>query len=61
MTDESRRARRRAASATVLPAAPSTAEAAVRRAAARSRTLWGDAWYRLRRNKLALIALDLAS
>ena len=23
----------------------------------RSRTLWGDAWYRLRRNKLALVAL----
>jgi len=24
----------------------------------RSRTLWGDAWYRLRRNKLALVALS---
>jgi len=24
----------------------------------RSRTLWGDAWYRLRRNKLALVAIS---
>jgi peptide/nickel transport system permease protein len=41
---------------TGMPATPPTAPAE-HDASRPSRTLWADAWYRLRRNKLALIAL----
>ncbi len=39
-----------------MPAAPPT-EPLEQHAAHQTRTLWGDAWYRLKRNKLALVAL----
>jgi peptide/nickel transport system permease protein len=41
---------------TGMPASPPS-EQSEQEAARASRTLWGDAWYRLRRNKLALIAI----
>lgn len=42
--------------ATMLPTLPGDAHAAVEAGAA-SRTLWGDAWRRLRKNKLAITGL----
>ncbi len=39
------------------PGSGAPSPAGAQELSARSRTLWGDAWYRLRRNKLALTAL----